>query len=215
MDRRARVGAGLAAVVLAAAAPARGDDTMVRIVTRTFSTLDDPGNGFAAKPKVTYRVADTMVRVEEAKDTQRGIHGLFISHEPDAWIINLANHTGRHLVDSGPTFVTRVPLFGSPNEKELLPLELGHELEFIASRKQEAWGTEDVEGVRCQRYELTLGKHRVTLWIDPKKKVPRKATYVGEQATVIIFYDAYERLSVDPSLFRPPPGIAIQEPPGK
>jgi hypothetical protein len=64
------------------------------------------------------------------------IHGLLIGNEPDAWMINLESMTGRHIVDSGPTFNCRLPIFsplGKNDGPDLLTndLQFGRELEFL------------------------------------------------------------------------------------
>lgn len=65
----------------------------------------------AARPKTVYRLGRRFLRVEVAADIEHHIHGLIISAEPDNWIVNLADGTGRHVVDRDAAGVVRAPLF--------------------------------------------------------------------------------------------------------
>jgi hypothetical protein len=76
---------------------------VTRIVTRYLSPVIQPGS-FGAKPKTLYIASDGYSRTEEEPDPEQGVHGLIIVSEPDVWMINLFDHTGRHIVDPGPTY---------------------------------------------------------------------------------------------------------------
>jgi hypothetical protein len=71
-----------------------------------------------AQPKVMYRAGTKYCRVEEAEDSQNKIHGLFIVDEPDAWMINLYDKLARHVVDPGPTFNCKLPIFAPVDSKD-------------------------------------------------------------------------------------------------
>jgi hypothetical protein len=95
------------------------DDTpikMTHVIVRMSGT-DIPADSFATKPKVYRRAGSRYCRVDEEPDPDMGIHGRTVINEPDAWLINLADHTARHIVDRGPTFNCRLaggPSFESP-----------------------------------------------------------------------------------------------------
>jgi hypothetical protein len=61
-----------------------------------------PSESFAAKPKTFYLAGEKYGRVEEQLDSEHGLHVLFITNEPDSWIVNLVNKTAQHIVDRGP-----------------------------------------------------------------------------------------------------------------
>lgn len=115
-----------------------------KMMTRVEVTLhspDVPEGSFAAQPKVFYRAGDRYCRIEEATDTEHGLHLLMIVNEPDYWTVNLLAKTAQHSVDPGPTFNCHLPIFayGNPKSlddetKEIRKLEFGRELEFFESK---------------------------------------------------------------------------------
>src|SRR5438270_9138494 len=136
-------------------APAKMTHVIVRM-----SGTDIPADSFAAKQKVYWRAGNRYCRVDEEPDPEKGIHGRTVINEPDAWLINLADHTAKHILDKGPTFNCRLPIFaGDPEttKSKLGELEFGRELEFFRSN-----GAEQIEGPQLQfnasYYELTIGE---------------------------------------------------------
>src|SRR6185369_10472300 len=67
---------------------------------------------FAGQPRVMYIAEHAFGRVEEAPDPEQGIHGLIIVNEPNVWMLNLADYSGRHMVDRHPPTNLRLPIFG-------------------------------------------------------------------------------------------------------
>jgi len=55
-------------------------------------------DSFAAKPKIYWRASNQYCRIDEEPDTEKGIHGRIIMNEPDAWLVNLADNTAKHLL---------------------------------------------------------------------------------------------------------------------
>src|SRR5215813_14036174 len=84
-------------------------EKMVRIVTRDATPGIDP-QSFPALPKTLYRLGNGRGRVEEMPDPARSVHGLIVVNEPDGWIVNLHDKTGRHLVDPGSSLIFRAPI---------------------------------------------------------------------------------------------------------
>ena len=81
-----------------------------------------------------------------------------IVNEPDVWMANLADNTARHMVDPGPTFNCRLPMFAFDAEAlrtKLGELEFGHELEFFRDN-----GAKQVDGpklsLETKSFELKL-----------------------------------------------------------
>ena len=123
------------------------------------SGTDIPADSFFAKPKVFWRASNQFCRIDEEPDPANGLHGRMIINEPDVWMANLADNTARHIVDPGPTFNCKLPLFAMDAEmakSKLGELEIGHELEFF-----QANGAKPVEGPKldfeAKYYELTIG----------------------------------------------------------
>lgn len=90
----------------ATCAPAK----LVHLVT-TDVTPGIPAGSFNAQPKSFYRIGSDKMRVDEALDLANGIHGVMVTAEPNIWMANLYDHTGKHVVDPGPTFFAKAPSF--------------------------------------------------------------------------------------------------------
>src|SRR5437764_14328374 len=75
------------------------------------SGSDIPPDSFFNKPKVFWRASNRFCRVDEEPDPERGIHGTLLVNEPDAWLINLADNTAKHMLDPGPTYNCTLPIF--------------------------------------------------------------------------------------------------------
>jgi hypothetical protein len=98
------------------------------------SGTDISAESFVAKPKTYWRASNQYCRADEEPDPENGIHGRMVVNEPDAWLINLADGTAKHLLDPGPTFNCRLPIFA--NDPEMMKtkigeLEFGRELDFF------------------------------------------------------------------------------------
>jgi hypothetical protein len=113
---------------------------MTKMVVQLQSS-EVPADSFAAKPKTMFRAGTQFCRVEEAPDPEHGIHGVMITNEPDAWMVNLETKSAQHMVDPGPTFNCHMPIFARlhsdlPEEeaRQIGRLEFGFELEFFKSQ---------------------------------------------------------------------------------
>jgi hypothetical protein len=72
------------------------------------SGTDIAADSFSAKPKTFWRASNLYCRIDEEPDPERGIHGRMVINEPDAWLVNLADNSAKHLLDRGPTFNFRL-----------------------------------------------------------------------------------------------------------
>jgi hypothetical protein len=192
---------------------------MTKIVTRMISPAISPGS-FAAKPKTLYLAGHKYARTEEELDAEHGIHGLMITSEPDTWIINLADNTGRHVVDPGPTFVMRAPIFWSPKpkgqpdpDKEFEDLEFGNEVQFFHEHKARDIGMRNVDGKNCKALSLESGGREVILLLDPNTGKPGQIDVLEDgKLDFSVRYLSYEaNLPFQRSLFEPPKGVKITE----
>jgi len=129
------------------------------------SGSDIPPDSFFNKPKVFWRASNRFCRVDEESDPERGIHGRLVVNEPDAWLINLADNTAKHVLDTGPTFNCRLPIFAMDQDMaktKIGELEIGRELEFF-----QANGAKLIEGPKLQfetkYYELQVGDSTLRL----------------------------------------------------
>jgi hypothetical protein len=184
--------------------------TMTRISTRMIEPRPEPGS-YAALPRTLVRAGTKYGRVDEPRDLQNRIQRLTIISEPDAWVINLFDKSGRHMVDRGPSFEAHLPVFtDSTVSPDLKDLEFGRELEFFSKRGARESAGEAIDGKATARYEVTIGNRTIVLrtWVDSKK--PARVSLVGGAQTETIEYLSYEdNLPFEPSLFRPPLGISM------
>jgi len=193
---------------------ARGQEsptTMMRISTR----LVEPRpalNSFAAQARVIWRAGTKYGRIAEPPDNQNRVHGLMIINEPDAWLINLFDKSGKHMVDPGPSLIVHIPIFaGVSVSTKLTELEFGRELEFFSKKGAQRSEAEAINGKAAERYDVTIENSKLVLWMDVKSKKPIRVSLVDGGQTRTFEYISYDNdLEFDPSLFQPPAGIVMQ-----
>jgi hypothetical protein len=181
---------------------------MTKVVTRLVSPAPPPGS-FAAKPRTLYRVGERYGRVEEEPDPEQAIHGLIVVAEPDVWMVNLMDRTARHVVDSGPTFVFRVPLIPEePGAPKPPLLELGDEYAFLR-----AHGAKRSAAGKLERWDVRVDGISVTLDGDPGKERPRRIRIArdGGDAFELEYLEYARDLAPRLELFLPPEGIRVEE----
>lgn len=186
---------------------------MTHVIVQMTGT-DIPTDSFAAKPKVYWRASNRYCRVDEEPDPDRGIHGQTIINEPDAWLINLANHTAKHLLDRGSTFNCKLPIFASDPEatkRELGGLEFGRERDFFKSN-----GADQLEGpklrFRANYYKLIIGGAALTLIERADIHVPILITFIrGDKVVEIHYLQWDDQVPFNVDLFSKPTGVKIQE----
>lgn len=162
-------------------------------------------------------------RSEEAPDPVSGIHGLIIINEPDAWIINLMDKTGTHMVDDGPTYVVHDCIVSPRNKSQaelqafkassISEFEFDKEMEFLKKHKAKKSGSLSIDGVSCDRYELPIDGYLIDLFAKNRTEIPYQLKISKEQSQIsYLRYDTYRTdLQPDLSLFKPPAGIEISE----
>ena len=192
---------------------------MTKIVVRYTSPTIKP-DSFQAQPKTLYRVGGKYSRIEETLDTEKNIQTLIITREPDNWKINLANKTGEHMVDPGPTFNSRMPILWSPKapgqpdwDKDLVSLEFGNEARYFRQNDARHLGTREVDGKQCKASSIKKGAREIVLLTDPDTEKPVEIDVTNNgKPEFAVHYLSYETgLPFDPSLFELPEGLTIAE----
>jgi outer membrane lipoprotein-sorting protein len=186
--------------------------TMTKI---SAARMEHDSASFAAQPKILWRAGTKYARIAESPDLQNHIQGLIIIREPDAWMLNLSGKSGKHIVDSGPSLVVRLPIFDRHTgiKSKLNELEFGMELDFFARNNATHSAGVVIEGNPTDRYDVAISDAKLILWTDAKSKKPLRVSLIDgkqSQAYQYLFYD--DNLPFDPSLFQPPDGISIEEP---
>jgi hypothetical protein len=195
------------------------DDTP-KTMTRIEVHLEGPevmAGSFLAQPKVIYRAGTKYCRMEEAEDSQNKIRGLLIVNEPDAWMINLYDKSARHVVDTGPSFNCKLPIFSqvdSTDEAAMLyqNLQFGNELLFFKQFAGAGQPGPEEDGKKTTQYVIAVGSTRFSMFTvgAPNERPLAVARSVGEKGEVFI-YTAYEEVPFDSKLFAKPDGVKISE----
>ncbi len=185
---------------------------MTRIVCRFLSPEIQPGS-FASKPRTLYIAGTSYSRTEEELDSEQGIHGLVIASEPNVWRINLFDHTGRHIVDPGPTYIVHHRILGQEAPKEFDALEFGKEVAFFRAHQTTPLPARKIDDVRCNASEFKKAPYRIVLYTRSDTHVPwQLEVYKDGKLSFGVRYLSYQTgLAFDPALFRPPTGIRLEE----
>jgi hypothetical protein len=198
---------GIAAPALAApCAPAK----LVHIVVVDATPGIDAAS-FAAQPKNFYRIGSGKMRIEEGLDAANKIHGLIVTSEPDTWMVNLYDNTGKHIVDPGPTFNARALIFGL--DGRFSALEFGCEADFISGNAPKAVRTEQIAGAAFDVYRVEDRSDAVEILERSGTSAPAFVRYYKDgKLAMVLRYDVYETgLSENPTLFTPPAGVRFTE----
>lgn len=204
------------AVVVACVAPADAavcaPKKLVHVIIADI-TPGIPSTSFAAQPKGYYRVGSDRLRIEEAADPGNRIHGIIVVSEPNIWMANLYDAKGKHIVDPGPTYFAKAPVFGAELPGKLVSLELGCEEAFLAEFAPNPIRREQVGGAQYEVYRIQDGTSTVELLGLPGTKAPSFARYFRDGKLLIsLRYDLYATdLPEHPQLFERPPGITYEE----
>lgn len=203
----------LAAMTVPAYAATCAPQRLVHIVLTDVTPGIDAGS-FAAQPKTYYRIGSGKLRIEEEPDKPNGIHGLIIVAEPDIWMINLFDNTGRHIVDPGPTFNAIAPVIAMRHvPPKLAGLQLGCEANFLAANAIAPTRTEQIGNAGFTVYRISDGNDAVELLERQGTKTPAYARYYRHgKLNWVLRYDLYETgLPNNPSLFVPPAGVRMTQ----
>lgn len=157
-------------LLFTATALAQDSPKVMKKIIVQLDAPDIPQDAFIRKANVFYRAGARSCRIEEALDVERGLQQLLVFNVPDAWMVNLVDKKGRHVVDPGPTFNCHLPIFSGPppgssdnTDYVKLGLEFGSELEFF----KKVGATHQPGPVRQSKqstsYTLDLGDTRLAL----------------------------------------------------
>lgn len=169
---------------------------------------DIPAGSFATKPKVMYRAGRRYCRFEEAPDLENGVHGLGITNEPDAWMVNLVSKTAKHMVDPGPTFNCRLPIFPDSDED----LEFGLELEYFKGKGATPQKGPFLQNQSTMLYKLDLGgSTTVAMFTYGTPERPMAVARSRADKGEIFWFSGWGDVPFDPTLFARPQGVKIED----
>jgi hypothetical protein len=197
---------GVCANALAEEPPAH----MTRLVVKLESP-EIPKDSFAAQAKRMYRAGSRYCRIEENPDLANGIYGLLIINEPDSW-------TAKHMVDPGPTYNCRMPIFVSGEEIEsadvrkiLMDLEFGKELDFFKPRSGAPKPGPVMREKATMSYATQAGEWQLFLFTAGNPEAPVAVVRSSGKTREIVWYGEYEQVPFDAKLFALPDAVKIQE----
>jgi hypothetical protein len=196
-----------------AAAATCAPPSLVHIVTTETTPGIDP-QSFDAQPKSLFRQGAKHSRLEEQPDDRNKVHGLAVIDEPNIWMANLYDGTGRHIVDPGPALATKAAVFADDRiSPRILDLEFGCEAAYIAANAPKVDRTETVDGVALDIHRVTDGTEAVEILVKPGAVTPSFARYYRSGKLVwAIRYDLYEvGVAEDPDMFTAPKGVKYVE----
>jgi len=191
-------------------------ESMIKLTVRLESP-EVPAESFAAQPKTMYRAGNGYCRTEEVPDPEHGVHGLMILNEPNAWMVNLLAKTGRHMVDPGPTFNCRLPMFRgdvkSPSDMKnpILELEFGQELGYFKGKGAAPKAGPLLRDKPTTVYVVGIGDSQFSLFTTGTPERPWAIARQHGNVKEIFWYDDYQQLPFDPKLFAKPEGVRIEE----
>lgn len=172
------------------------------------------------KPIAIYRAGEKYTRVEYSPDPSHNTQLLKITKEPDDWLINLADKSAKHMLDAGPSFVSRNPIVWMPKppglpdpDERFKDLEFGNEAKFFLQNHARDLGLRKIDGKDAKAFAITNGAREVTLFLDAETEKPLQMDVAKDgEPEISIHYIAYEaNLPFDPALFELPQGLKITE----
>ena len=171
-------------------------------------------DSFAAKPKLMWRASNRYCRMDEEPDPEHGIHGRLVVNEPDAWLVNLQDNTAQHMVDTGPTFNCKMPMFAFDKDAlktKVGELEFGRELDFFRSH-----GAKLVEGPKlsfdANYYALPIEGARLMLVERMDIHAPIRVILIrGDKQNTVKYLLWDDQVPFKGDLFAKPSGVTIKE----
>ncbi len=199
----------LAVTAFALLSAAAEGEPMTRIVVRDVSR-ELPAGDFGRKPKTIYRVGSCCVRIEEEKNPETGMHLVFISREPDIWILDREQMLAGHTLDEGPGQNAHVPVLF---EEGLEGLEFGQELAFMKAHGAQREASVTCAAGQCAQYKLDHNGYRIALLAGEKTETPVEIRITAPNRQEVVFaYDAYETgMAAKPELFALPAGARVMK----
>lgn len=188
--------------------------TMIHVIVQLSGT-DIPEGSFAGKPKTMWRATNSFCRSDEEPDPAQGLHLRTIMNEPDSWLVDLANNRAKHMVDPGPTFNCRMPIFAFSMEmfkSKVGGLEYGHELEFFQKNGARQVDGPELQSFKANYYELALDGMVLQLVERADIHVPILiALLQGEKITKVRYLLWENQVPFKADLFAKPTGVSIEE----
>ncbi len=197
-------------VVPAWAADATKSDLkeMHQIKLRYVAEDIDP-QSFAGQPRYCYRAGEVYGRIEEALDSKLGLHGLIVISCPDVWIINLADKTGKHLLDQAKVSTVHMPILAT-RQQPFVDLEFGRELQFFKNRNIVGVAGPTIDGAKTTSYKFVGDPVELELLVNADA-VPLKMLITSPKGKRTLEYLSYKTLPFSAAKFVRPEDVSYSE----
>ena len=135
-------------------------------------------------------------------------------------MINRLTKVARHIVDPGPTFNCRMPIFSNVEEIKSAAqdakeppkqLEFGRELEYFRSVSSAPNPGPVLRGKSTMVYAIQAGDSQLFLFTGGDPEAPVAVVRKNDKMRDIFWYGEYAQLPFDPKLFAKPDGVKIEE----
>ncbi len=178
-----------------------------------YKTSEAPKNPIYLKSKKLWRATNTYMRTEKHEDVENEKHMQIIVSEPDLWAVNQKTKKGQHHVDPGPTFNTRIPVFGEKKDNGLREFEFGQEQTFFKHYGARQLKDEIIDSHECNVFELTRLYWVLKLYVRKDTNLPYLVSRKGpDNKMMSVYYETYQsNLDFDSTLFTKPEGISWQK----
>ena len=188
--------------------------TKMTHVIAQMSGTDIPAGSFAEKPKTMWRASHTYCRIDEEPDPVQGLHLRTVMNEPDAWLVDLASNRAKHMVDPGPTFNCRMPIFAfgeAMSKSKIGELEYGHELEFFKKNGAHQVEGPDLKSFKANYYEVTIDGSLLKLVERADIHVPIRVGLVqGEKFFMVKYLLWDDQVPFKTDIFAKPTGVTVE-----
>lgn len=202
-------------IVSAVAVCANDVPTKMTHVIVELSGSDIPDGAFAGKPKTMWRASNSYCRSDEEPDPEHGLHLRSVMNEPDAWLVDLVSNRAKHMVDPGPTFNCRMPMFAfdmSMVKGKIGELEYGRELDFFQKNGAKQVDGPKLESFEAKYYELTIDGMILTLVERVDIHAPIMIALIqGEKITKVRYLLWDDQVPFNMDLFAKPTGVNMEE----
>ena len=185
---------------------------MTKMVVRLSGPSIKQGS-IAAMPRTLYRAGPHYARIEDPPDSRQKIQKLTIIAEPDAYSVNLMDHTGTHAIDQGAGDDIHLPVVFDPTRKlaSLNRLEFGKEFEFFESAGAVKKAGPIVNAKPTDAFVLETEGGTATLVTRSGTRTPISLSWQVPQGTYTYEYIAYQEMPYSASLFAKPKRVAYRE----
>jgi hypothetical protein len=201
----------LSVVALGQQAP----DSMTKMVV-TYESPAMPAGSFPTLARTLYRSGLKYCRSEDPLNPAEHMQLLTIVNEPDVWTVNLVKKKAEHIVDTG-TPECRMPIFrdrqvkGRDDTNPFLELEYAMELAYFKGKSAAGEPGPEMRSKATTAYSLPIENWQVTLYTTGTPERPLALIRERGNTKQTYWYEVYEQVPFDGSLFAKPSAVKIQD----